>query len=293
MVDRRIGYMVLHSHVSCELCYIKPWGQGTTIPYEMNEHRVLGLTKCSWGAKCARIRNNFLDIQTRIRELLLDAQKSWEDIGNPRPTQHNRLKCLGDIVYSHEAIAKRALEKPGLSGDGLSVRAKIMDANKRFEKLMHDCGHKHQFEDTEMDPLEELAKMAELSGHPGETSSTLSVLGGVGSPFSFNGQPTTTPSPRTPQPTPEMHHTSPYRFSARSDVVKTLLNERRAACLLGYAAPRSCQSGSHALALRKADGNMAGNSRRACPRSCKTGGRDITRNAEKYLLTYCGVCYTS
>lgn len=113
-----------------------------------------------------RIRGNFPSIRNRIRELLAEAQKSRAVLGNARRTPSDRLQYLRDVVERFEALATNALEKPGLMPEELRARNKVKSANDDFTRLMHISGHRHQFEDPDMDPLEEVRRMMAEKNEP-------------------------------------------------------------------------------------------------------------------------------
>ncbi|KAI1273638.1 vacuolar sorting protein VPS1 [Xylaria sp. FL0933] len=106
-----------------------------------------------------KIRGSFPEIRTRIQQLLTDAKASRAALGDPRPTHAKRLQYLRNIVEKYEIQAMNALEKPGLLDEGLRARNKVKLANDEFAKLMQDKGHTFQFEDPDIDPLEEVVRM--------------------------------------------------------------------------------------------------------------------------------------
>ncbi|KAI0436042.1 vacuolar sorting protein VPS1 [Xylaria telfairii] len=172
-----------------------------------------------------RIRGNFPSIRNRIRELLAEAQKSRAVLGNARRTPSDRLQYLRDVVERFEALATNALEKPGLMPEELRARNKVKSANDDFTRLMHINGHRHQFEDPDMDPLEEVRRMM------AEKSSSLFTPAHK-KPRSFppyqanneNKQPTTPPGPSPSPVTPEKE---PLQIAQNTDVGRSLRNDIR------------------------------------------------------------------
>jgi hypothetical protein len=187
----------------------------------------------------SRIRGNFPNIRARIHELLVDAQKSRATLGNPRLTHLDRLQYLRDVVERYEALATNALEKPGLLGEELRARNKVKASNDDFARLMHTSGHKNQFEDPDMDPLEEVLRMmAEKDEPPTEEPipsdpDPLPQANAGNSLFPFS-------SPSTPQSTPKKPHSTPrsiakkprftpssYQAPAVNDIGKPLRSDIR------------------------------------------------------------------
>ncbi|KAI3322339.1 vacuolar sorting protein VPS1 [Xylariaceae sp. AK1471] len=163
-----------------------------------------------------RIRGNFPNIRARIRELLGEAQKSRVALGNARPTHLDRLQYLRDVVERYEVLATNALEKPGLLGEKLRARNKVKASNDEFARLMHSSGHKHQFEDPDMDPLKEVLR---LTAERDDLLFTFRATGHkVSIPF----------DPSTPQSTPKKPRTtSSYQTSTENDAGKPLRNAIR------------------------------------------------------------------
>ncbi|KAI0481409.1 vacuolar sorting protein VPS1 [Xylaria cf. heliscus] len=131
-----------------------PWNE---INFDRRGTRMLRMHLSSLLSR--RIRGNFPSIRARILELLGEAQKSRAVLGNSRRTHSDRLQYLRDVVERYAALATNALEKPGLLPEELRARNKVKAANDEFTRLMHISGHKHQFEDPDMDPLEEVRRM--------------------------------------------------------------------------------------------------------------------------------------
>ncbi|KAI3333398.1 vacuolar sorting protein VPS1 [Ustulina deusta] len=167
-----------------------------------------------------KIRGSFPDIRARIQKLLADAQTSRATLGDPRPTHSDRLQYLRNIVERYEALATNALEKPGLLGEGLRARNKVKASNDEFAELMHNSGHTHQFEDPDIDPLEEVLKMKnEFPG--GHKPHLLSQANMFPTPTPFSS----TSTPQKPHSTPS-RQTSP-KTPASNDVGKALRDEIR------------------------------------------------------------------
>ncbi|TGJ81621.1 hypothetical protein E0Z10_g7157 [Xylaria hypoxylon] len=164
-----------------------------------------------------RIRGSFPGIRARIQELLVEAQRSRAALGNPRPTHNDRVKYLCEIVEKYETLAKDALEKPGRLPEELRARNKVKASNDEFAKLMHSNGHSHQFEDPDMDPLEEVLKMKnELPGN----HTPYIFFQAKHNPFMPPGPSSSPSTPQKAHSTPS--HQTPASTPAKNDVGKPL-----------------------------------------------------------------------
>ncbi|KAI0405696.1 vacuolar sorting protein VPS1 [Xylaria palmicola] len=106
-----------------------------------------------------RIRSSFPSIRARIQDLLAEAQRSRAVLGGARITHNDRLQYLREIAEKYEALVTNTLERPGMMEEQLRARNKVKVANEEFTKVMHTRGHRNQFEDPNLDPLEEVARM--------------------------------------------------------------------------------------------------------------------------------------
>ncbi|KAH9884771.1 vacuolar sorting protein VPS1 [Xylariomycetidae sp. FL2044] len=208
-----------------ELFAMPQWSE---IPAERRGTGMLRTYLCD--VLCAQIRRNFPHIQTRIQELLLEAQSSQQALGTPRPTHTDRLQYLRDTVQRYEILATKALEKPGLLDKELRVRNKVKTSNEDFAKLMHGSGHKHQFEDPDMDPVEEAMRLtAEFSLLAEEDDSSLRD---EKTPFPFigNGRLLTTPDLNDPRSLMNKKSTTSslvFRAPTKDEIGKSLREDIR------------------------------------------------------------------
>lgn len=180
---------------------------------------------------CRRIRDNFPGIQIQISGLLEKAQKWREALGNPRPTHYDRLQYLKDVVRQYENMAFRALERPGLLSEELRVRGKVRIANEKFTTSMRESGHKHQFEQPEVDPVELLAHTTrERQGRREANSDAHHLPSSELLTFNFGNQAPLTPPPSTSKNTPKGRLATPRTslFGAvRSEASKALFDDIR------------------------------------------------------------------
>ncbi|KAI0969344.1 vacuolar sorting protein VPS1 [Xylaria arbuscula] len=170
-----------------------------------------------------RIRGSFPGIRARIQELLANTEASRAALGEPRPTHAKRLQYLRKIVEEYETHATNALDKPGLLEEGLRARSKVKTAYDEFAELMQSHGHTLQFEDPDINPLEEVAKMKnELSENPNP------LFHSQENPLFHSQEPVTFKFKATAPSTPQKHpFTPPRQASSSKDVGKPLREEIR------------------------------------------------------------------
>ncbi|KAI1426138.1 vacuolar sorting protein VPS1 [Xylaria sp. FL1777] len=167
-----------------------------------------------------KIRGSFPDIRARIQELLANAEVSRAALGDPRPTHSKRLQYLRNIVEKYEDLATKALEKPGFLGEGLRARNMVKDANDEFARLMQNSGHTLEFEDPDIDPLEEVVRMK--NKYPGGHKPRFLFPETAGGKTFMASAPSSSPStPQKPQSTPS------HEANASSEVGNLLRNEIR------------------------------------------------------------------
>ncbi|KAI0816483.1 vacuolar sorting protein VPS1 [Xylaria sp. FL0064] len=142
-----------------------------------------------------KIRGSFPEIRIRIQQLLAEAEASRAALGDPRPTHAKRLQYLRNIVEKYEIQAMNALEKPGQLDEALRARNKVKLANEEFAKLMQNKGHTFQFEDPNIDPLEEVVRMKDEFSASHKPRSLFPET----PTFTF-GSPNSSSSPSTQQP---------------------------------------------------------------------------------------------
>ncbi|KAH7028153.1 P-loop containing nucleoside triphosphate hydrolase protein [Microdochium trichocladiopsis] len=106
---------------------------------------------------CDRIHLNFPRIHASISAHLSDAKSRLEALGQPRLTHHDRQRYLGEVVQRYAALARDAVENPGLVEEGLRVRTQVQRQKEAFAKELRERGHTYQFEDAEVDPIARLA----------------------------------------------------------------------------------------------------------------------------------------
>ncbi|KXJ85683.1 P-loop containing nucleoside triphosphate hydrolase protein [Microdochium bolleyi] len=107
---------------------------------------------------CDRIRLNFPTIQASISAHLSAARSRLAVLGQPRLTHHDRQRYLGEFVQRYAALARDAVENPGLVEEGLRIRTQVQQQKEAFAKEMREHGHTYQFEDAEVDPIARLAE---------------------------------------------------------------------------------------------------------------------------------------
>ncbi|KAK1987288.1 vacuolar sorting protein VPS1 [Colletotrichum cereale] len=136
-----------------------------------NRRGSLMLQKHLGNLLCAQIRGNFPAIQESVRRLLSEAEESRKNLGDPRPTHSLRQQYIRSVIEKYHTFATMTLKSPGsLSEENLRVRGLVREANEGFTEEMQARGHTHLFEDTNIDPMTQLAEAvsfysARLAGH--------------------------------------------------------------------------------------------------------------------------------
>ncbi|KAK8054689.1 hypothetical protein PG994_009756 [Apiospora phragmitis] len=148
------GWFVVRNHIGDEGASFDLDDAETTLfgsaPWSRVQSRRRGSRKLRdylGGLLCAKIREEFPQMQEQVK-FLLDEQMELKDVlGEPRADHRAQLQYLMKIVEGYDAKVRQALKSPwDLPEKQMQLRSIVSIRNKEFDKDMMNQGHTYEFE---------------------------------------------------------------------------------------------------------------------------------------------------
>ncbi|KAK8062970.1 hypothetical protein PG997_015067 [Apiospora hydei] len=121
-----------------------------TAPWDRVQNRRRGSKKLRdylGGLLCAKIREEFPDMQETVKSLLGEQLALREVLGEPRADGNAQLRYLMKIVDGYTADVEQALKTPwNFSRKEMQLRSIVSNRNRNFDRDMMTKGHTFEFE---------------------------------------------------------------------------------------------------------------------------------------------------